>query len=94
MEASRRRHSSMRRPNVFRQQQRQPVAISKREPTGVARKRGRFLFAAMQHDDQRSRGFSVRRDIAKHPQIAGVGAKPGLLARLRGISAGECADRE
>ena len=29
-----------------------------------------------------------------HPQIAGVGAKPGLRARLRGISAGECADRE
>jgi hypothetical protein len=28
----------------------------------------------MQHDDQRSRGFSVRWDVAKHPQIAGVGA--------------------
>ena len=48
----------------------------------------------MQHDNERSRGFPVRRDVAEHAQIAWVGAKPGLLARLRGIGGNEGADYE
>jgi hypothetical protein len=62
---------------LFRHQQRETIALGHRRPAGAEIVAGRGLAAAVQDDDQSRRRGEVFGQIGEHPEIAGIGAKPG-----------------
>ena len=68
-------------PLLLGQQQSKAVSIRERRPSRPEIISGRGLRTSVQHDDQRWVGRKFEREMAKHPQVAGVIPNPKTSSR-------------